>query len=130
MKAVYIEVGQDPKVIDIEDKLEVLQEAVGGYIECVSAFDDPSVCYIVNEEGKLDNLPWNVPLVYNGKIVDVLAGNVLVVGDDGEGSFCSLIEAQIQKYKTRDVWFKGANLVDVYKFYDVCLSQKLQREED
>lgn len=76
MKAVIKRPGTSPKLIDIENTLEALQEAVGGYIECVAVADDVVIC---NEEGRLLMLPtnckvWDVPYV----------GTILIVGTDGD----------------------------------------------
>lgn len=58
MKALRIETGQDPELIEIENKLESLQQQVGGYIECVTLIPG-ELEMIVNEEGWLLDLPFN-----------------------------------------------------------------------
>lgn len=47
-------------VTHISNRLENLQNTVGGYIECVSL--DEKTVVICNEEGLLQHLPYNVKL--------------------------------------------------------------------
>lgn len=66
-----------PEVIEIENELSALQNAVGGYIEIVPAFGGAVV--VCNEEGRLMGLPYNchvcgIPFV----------GTILITGTDGE----------------------------------------------
>lgn len=61
--------------------LEELQDFVEGYIEVVRLKDDKIM--VVNEEGKLNGLPFNVgaTLAYNegtGRYDDIILGNALV----------------------------------------------------
>ena len=51
MKAIKFVPGKRPEVVEIDNTLEALQEAVGGYIETVSVFSNG--CLICNEEGIL-----------------------------------------------------------------------------
>ena len=69
MKIVVKKVGQMPEVREVENELHVLQEIVGGYIECFPIFDN--VVCVCNEEGKLKGLPIN--FVFDG---DFIAGDV------------------------------------------------------
>ena len=82
MKIIMKKPGEKPEVIEIENKLSALQEAVGGYIQAVPVAED--ICVICNEEGKLLGLPYNMRL---GK--DTLVGTILVVGVARE-EFCDL----------------------------------------
>lgn len=63
--------------IVVPNKLEVLQELVGGYIETVTMTMDS--CIILNEEGRILGLPHNCN--YLG--IDV-CGPMLIVGVDGD----------------------------------------------
>lgn len=65
------------ELVDIENTLEALQDEVGGYIETVTITTD--ACLIVNEEGRLRGMPFNVNFC-GLKLV----GTVLLVGIDGE----------------------------------------------
>ena len=58
--------------------LEELQEIVGGYIEIV--FLPNKFCLVVNEEGKLNNLPINsiaTEIMQQHGINDIIVGNAL-----------------------------------------------------
>ena len=63
--------------IVVPNKLEVLQELVGGYIETVTMTMDS--CIIVNEEGRILGMPHNCN--YLG--IDV-CGPMLIVGTQGD----------------------------------------------
>ena len=58
LKVLLIEPEKYPKVIEIDDTLEAMQEVVGGQIEEYMPFED-EVAIICNEEGKLLGLPLN-----------------------------------------------------------------------
>lgn len=47
-----VEPGKHPEKIQIENSLEALQEAVGGFIEVTYPFDD-NAGIICNDEGKI-----------------------------------------------------------------------------
>lgn len=57
IKVVLCEVGKEPKVVEIKNDLQTLQEIVGGYIENVTLRS--KICLICNEEGMLKGLPFN-----------------------------------------------------------------------
>ena len=80
MKALKLE-GRTHETIDIENTLEALQKAVGGYIETVRLRVDNAVM-IVNEEGLLLGLPFNA--VASALAGQTIVGVALVVGVDGE----------------------------------------------
>lgn len=80
MKALKLE-GRKHEVIDIENTLEALQNAVGGYIETVRLRVDNAVM-IVNEEGLLLGLPFNA--VASALAGQTIVGVALVVGVRGE----------------------------------------------
>src|SRR5215475_7933873 len=58
---------------DMQGRLTALQQAVGGYIEVVTIPDEPHLLLVVNEDGRLQELPANVT-------ASQLAGQ-LIVGD-------------------------------------------------
>lgn len=41
MHVIIVEPGKKPREADIENKLEVLQKTVGGYIQAIYPFDEP-----------------------------------------------------------------------------------------
>ena len=76
MKAILFQPGKRAKVVEIDNTLEALQKAVGGYIETVTVFSNG--CLICNEEGRLLNLePQEI-------LGETFFGTCLFVGVDGE----------------------------------------------
>lgn len=73
---------------DNQFQLEELQKIVGGYIEIVWFRDGSDRIMVVNEEGKLNNLPMNMVATveaWNGKAIkahDCIVGNVLICSRD------------------------------------------------
>jgi len=87
-----VEPNEHPKLVEIEDTLEVEQEIVGGYLEELQISNTASI--ICNEEGKLRGLPANRR--YGN---DVIAGTFFITGvDDDEGIFVSLSKEDIALY--------------------------------
>lgn len=84
MKALKIEPGKAPERIDIDNTLEALQNAVGGYIEVIYPDERRPVGLICNEEGKCCGLELKRALYQNGKPYDIIAGTFLVVGLSAE----------------------------------------------
>ena len=77
MIAIKKEPGRRPVVVEIENDLKPLQDAVGGYIEAVHL--PGGLIIICNEEGLINNLPFNTYLAGH-----YLFGPILIVGDGGE----------------------------------------------
>lgn len=74
-----------------------MQAIVGGYIEVYPLADD--VAIVCNEEGKINGLELNRPIYHNGKIIEIIAGNFFIAGDDiSIGEFVSLTDEQIAQY--------------------------------
>lgn len=89
MRVVYKEPGKDAEIRDIKNELDVLQNLVGGWIECLRFIE--GVYMILNEEGKLIGL---TPNFYYGW--DTIVGPVIFVGDDGE-DFTDIADDKIDK---------------------------------
>lgn len=102
IKALYVEPGKTPRMIEMPNTLEAKQKAVGGWIEATYPFDD-NVAVICNEEGKLNGMEYNRMLKdEKGKIYDVIAGPFLIVGaDPDDEDFGSLPADLAKKYKQR-----------------------------
>lgn len=97
INVLVVEPQKAPYMKEIESSLESLQKEVGGYIESTYPWVDP-VALIVNEEGKLEGLPYNRALRdEDGDVYDVVAGTFMIVGL-GEEDFSSLDEKYQQKY--------------------------------
>lgn len=80
MKALKLE-GRTHEVIEIENTLEALQTAVGGYIETVRLRVGNAVM-IVNEEGLLLGLPYNTAA--SGFAGQPIVGTAIIVGVNGD----------------------------------------------
>jgi hypothetical protein len=92
LRVVALEPGRPAYEAEIADSLRAFQQAVRGNIEVFCPFDDNAVI-VCNEEGKIDGLPFN-RTIHDEPMV----GNLVIVGDNGEGEFCSITDEQTQKY--------------------------------
>lgn len=72
MRAILKKVGEAPEIVEIENTLEALQDAVGGWIEAI--YLDNNAVLICDEEGKIKGKPFNF---YTD--LDVIVGDVLFV---------------------------------------------------
>lgn len=88
MKALLVEPGMKPRMIEIENTLHAFQEAVDGYIQVMETNYENTVI-ICNEEGKIKGLQMNRILITEFGMYDVIVGNMVVVGVDGE-EFCDI----------------------------------------
>ena len=100
MKVVLVEPGKVPRLAEIGDALEDMQNVVGGLIQAVYPFEEP-VALICNEEGKLLGLPLNRLLLdENGLVYDVIAGTFfLCAAPPDSENFESLSEEQLARYQ-------------------------------
>lgn len=78
MKVIKIVPGREPEMVDIDNTLKALQQAVGGYIETVT-LPRTGLVVIVNEGGRLLDLPKNGVLNIGPLMGQLLVGTVLVV---------------------------------------------------
>lgn len=96
---IMVEPMKPPRMITLNDNLESMQEAVGGWIEEYMPFPD-EVALICNEEGKMNGMPLN-RAVYgeDGRLLDVIAGPFFIAYAPIESeNFLSLPEDLKQKY--------------------------------
>lgn len=96
MKILYIEPGKEPRVMDVEHRLDVFKKLVGGYIEAVYPWRDPAAL-VCNEEGKLNMKKNRVLADENGRPYDVIHGPFFICGlkrDD----FADLPDDLAEKY--------------------------------
>jgi hypothetical protein len=77
----------------VDDSLESLQRAVGGYIEITYPFEDNAMV-IGNDEAKLIGMEGNRRINRS-----IYAGPLLIAADDGEGGTTDLTDEQIERYK-------------------------------
>lgn len=98
MKAVKVRVGLNPEIVDIPNELHALQKEVGGYIETIpTPIGTDSAVIICNEEGRLLGLDPNRHAGNGLAFNDVIFGDFLIVGTDGE-EFCGLTQKQAVSY--------------------------------
>ena len=91
-RVVYVEPGKPAVQKEIGTRLEDLQAAVGGLIECIYSHHDGTII-VANDEAKLIGMEGNRRLD-NGSII---AGPFFVIGDGGE-NFRSLTDAEVSRY--------------------------------
>ena len=88
MKVVIKEPGRQAYVKEIENKLNVYQEIVGGYIEVLPLIK--SLRIICNEEGKIKDLDPNIFLDN-----DIIMGSIVVTAFDGIDDFRDLTSYEL-----------------------------------
>ncbi|MFI3326015.1 MAG: DUF3846 domain-containing protein [Clostridia bacterium] len=99
LTALLIEPMKAPVVVEVENDLKSLQNAVDGNIETFDYYDD--ICLICNEDGKINGSQLNRAIYdEDGKMVEIIAGSFLVVGM-GEEDFKSLSPKMIDEYKNK-----------------------------
>lgn len=75
--------------IEIENKLESLQEFVRGLIEVVSITEE--IDLVCNEEGKINGMSMTAAVLNkNGILVEIIAGPCFICRHDNEGNFTSI----------------------------------------
>ena len=102
IRAMVVKADSDVLTVveNFEHSLESLQKFVGGYIEAVRVTE--SIVIWVNEEGKLEGLEGNFYLTdKNGLPIDLIAGNALFTGSNGEGETVSLTDEEVTYIKDR-----------------------------
>lgn len=101
MRVVLVEPGKLAKVVNMENSLEAMQHAVGGYIEALYPYED-MVAIVCNEEGKMNGMMLNRALYDegNGKLYDIIAGPFFICGCRGE-NFGSLTDEEVRKYQAK-----------------------------
>lgn len=93
--ALLIEPGKEPQLVFIEPTGKRIGELVGGLADFTWPIGD-SIAIAVNDTGKLDGLPLNRSIRdADGNLLDVYAGNMLVMGDHGGEEFDSLTADEI-----------------------------------
>ena len=102
ISVILIEPDKYPKVIEIEDTLEAMQETVGGYIEEYMPFDD-EIAIVCNEEGKMNGAELNRAIYSNDKeILDIIAGKFFIAYAPIESeSFLSMPKDLMKKYEDK-----------------------------
>jgi len=104
IKAIVITVDGLQKDIEISEdiSLKTLQDAVGGFIQSVDLL---GLTMWINEEGKIDNLPFNpfATILWEAAFgkTDVILGDIVLTGlPDDEGKLTSIPQAFVDMVLT------------------------------
>lgn len=102
IKIIVCEPNEPPRVEEVEETLETWQGITGGLIEIIYPHGDDS-CIILNDEGKIYNLPMNRLLKSeDGVAYDVICGTFAIArAPEDSDTFESLTDEQIEKYMRR-----------------------------
>jgi hypothetical protein len=121
LSVLLIQPGKAPRMVEIPDTLDAMQELVGGYIEEYMPFDD-EVAIIVNEEGKLKGLPPNRAIyTEDGKqIADVLVGDFFIVkspvdSDKYQSLTKDLAKKYAEKFKYPERFYRQNGEIKVHQ---------------
>lgn len=107
IRVLIVEPGKEPYEARIENTLGTLQSIVNGYIEMIQM--ESGVDLIINDEGKLMNLPFNRYITGN-----MLVGTIIVTGIKN-GETISLSSELIEKYKKYFALRNHQHLVEYFK---------------
>jgi hypothetical protein len=97
IKVYSLPVGEKGRIKEIENDLATFQSEVGGYIEILSVDKECILDLTCNEEGKINGLPLNRAWIFEGEVVEVIAGNCFITRHDSEGNSISIEESDIPK---------------------------------
>lgn len=106
IKVLVVEPNKEPYIKEIKSSLESLQDIVGGLIEYINL--ENNVDLICNEEGKMNNLPFNRSI---GN--DVIAGTFILVGVNlNTGETVSIPKDKVNKYMELFSLANHNNIID------------------
>ena len=90
-----------PEIIEVEHRLETLQELVGGTIQAVYPWDNDPVVLLCDDEGKLKGYPANRMLTdEDGRPYDIVVGTFFICGLTAD-DFGSISDELVEKYTER-----------------------------
>ena len=92
---VYKDVGQEPKIIRIEDSLDNLKELIGGEIETIK-YKEFIIIYNKNNKNLISNIWIDTGFL---KLGTTIRGKVFILKINEEGTFKSLTEEQAYECK-------------------------------
>ena len=96
IRGILVEPHKAPRIIEFKEGYKELQRLVEGRFEMPALFNDVDI--VINEDGKFNGSELNKLLYYNGKLVDMIFGNILIVDANDEGETISLSPEKIEKY--------------------------------
>lgn len=124
ISVIFVEPNKYPKMIEIEDTLEAMQEIVGGYIEEYMPFED-EVAIVCNEEGKVNGLPLNRAVYGKDKeILDIIAGKFFIAYAPAEAENFQnmpkeLADKYLKEFKYPERFYHTANGIEVKAYKPV-----------
>lgn len=112
--AILVKPGMYPQKVSVANDFASISSLVGAeHVEFMNPFPgDRSVTLVVNELSKIDGSMANRGLIIGGKMIDVICGDFLIVGETKTGDFCSLTPKQIDKYMAQ---FRTPHIAVYYK---------------
>ena len=81
-------------IIEIEDRLSVLQEYVGGTINIISVGVN-NLVIVLNDNRKIENLRTNRAWVVEDEVKDIIVGNAFICRYNPEGDLINVEEEDI-----------------------------------
>ncbi len=124
ISVLLVEPNKYPKMIEIEDSLEAMQEIVGGYIEEYMPFED-EVAIVCNEEGKVNGLPLNRAVYGKDKeILDIIAGKFFIAYAPAEAENFQnmpkeLADKYLKEFKYPERFYHTENGIEVKAYKPV-----------
>lgn len=104
IQVVIVEPFQKPYKKIIPNTLAAMRAIVGGYTDNFFIGEtekDTKIGAVVNEKGKLIDLPFNRRLLNSGGVLDILVGTFFITAFNMEGDAISLTDAECDKYIRR-----------------------------
>ena len=97
IKVIIKNVDEEPRIAEIDNNYEAISSIVGGLVEHIYLSNEVG-CWM-NEEGKINQLPFNILLQdCKGKTFDALVGNLVLI-QENEATVCvDLTEENWEKY--------------------------------
>jgi len=86
---------EEPYFTSIRSNLHEYRRIVKGNIEMITCPDLKGIDIICNEEGKIMSLPLNRSLTDNHEVYDIVAGTMILAGNDHEGETIGLTEDKL-----------------------------------
>lgn len=92
---VIIDYLEEPVYTSVYNSINEFRRIVSGNIEIVNLIDANSIDVICCEEGKFNRLPLNRSVLDGSKVIDVIAGTMIITKSDEEGSTLGLTHREI-----------------------------------
>ena len=97
IKVIIKNVDEEPKVAEIDNNYEAISSIVGGLVEHIYLSNEVG-CWM-NEEGKINQLPFNILLQdCKGKTFDCMVGNLVLIQENDATVCVDLTDENLEKY--------------------------------